>query len=271
MVLILVVLAAVLGWALVAYLLLPALWKHYERQPSLATLETLTRTPQGIPGDPINLMFIGSEEGIVRAFHAAGWNPADPITLRSSARIAESVLLDRPDPAAPVSTLDWKGRKQDLAFEKPVGHSADQRHHVRLWRDTAHEPTPPHEASTHESTPPREASARESTPSREASARESMWLAAATFDRGVGVSHRTGQITHHIAPDLDAERDGIVADLTRAGVVQAVDHVTGIGPTMNGRNGGGDRYCTDGEIAVVTLTPNVEPTQRDRILEAIRS
>ena len=249
MLLILVVLAAVLGWALVAYLLLPALWKHYERHPSLATLETLTRTPEGIPGDPINLMFIGSEEGIVRAFHAAGWNPADPITLRSSARIAESVLFDRPDPDAPVSTLDWKGRKQDLAFEKPVGHSADQRHHVRLWHDTANESTPP----------------------REASARESMWLAAATFDRGVGVSHRTGQITHHIAPDIDAERDGIVADLTRAGVVQAVDHVTGIGPTMNGRNGGGDRYCTDGEIAVVTLTPNVEPTQRDRLLEAIRS
>ena len=39
----------------------------------------------------------------------------------------ESVLLDRPDPTAPVSTLLLWGRKQDLAFEQEVGRSARQR------------------------------------------------------------------------------------------------------------------------------------------------
>ena len=29
----------------------------------------------------------------------------------------------------------------------------------------------------------------------------------ATFDERVGLSHTTGQITHHIAPDVDTERD----------------------------------------------------------------
>ena len=36
------------------------------------------------------------------------------------------------------------------------------------------------------------------------------WFNAVTFDRSVGFSHTTGQITHHIGPDLDAERDGLL-------------------------------------------------------------
>jgi hypothetical protein len=60
-------------------------------------------------------------------------------------------------------------------------------------------------------------------------------------------------ITHHIAPDLDAERDKLMADLVRAGWVDARYKVKGIGPTQDGRNGGGDRYFTDGEIDVATL------------------
>jgi hypothetical protein len=37
--------------------------------------------------------------------------------------------------------------------------------------------------------------------------------------------------------------------------------VTGIGPTLNGHNGGGDRYYTDGEMAVAVLAPP-EPGRR---------
>ena len=116
-----------------AYLILPRLWLHYEHQPGLAQLPMVTRTTQDIPGDPINVGLVGSKEDVIRAFAAAKWEPADPITLRSSIEIGASVLLDRPYMAAPVSTLLFDGRKQDLAFERPVGRSADQRHHVRFW------------------------------------------------------------------------------------------------------------------------------------------
>ena len=40
-------------------------------------------------------------------------------------------------------------------------------------------------------------------------------------------------------PDLDAERALLAADLENAGMVDAKYQVTGIGPTMAGRNGGG--------------------------------
>ena len=116
-----------------AYLVLPALWSHYEHQPGLRGRPMTTVTAEGIPGGPLNIGLVGSRDDVVRAWGLAGWYPADPITLKTSLEIAESVLLHRQYMDAPVSNLFYEGRQQDLAFEKPVGGSADQRHHVRLW------------------------------------------------------------------------------------------------------------------------------------------
>lgn len=217
-------LAVVIAYTLLAYLALPALWTHYEHQKGLANLPMVTRTAQGIPGDPINAGLVGDNKDVLCSMQAAGWFPADPVTLRSSIEIAGSVLLDRPYRDAPVSPLYYLGRREDLAFEKPVGDSADHRHHVRFWKvlDQGQEQRP-------------------------------VWLGAVTYDRSVGVSHYTGAITHHIGADIDAERKLLAADLEAAGMVTAKYQVTGIGPTMTGRNGGGDPYYTDGEVWILRL------------------
>ena len=125
----------------------------------------------------MNVGLIGDISDVVCAMHAAGWYPADPITLKSSIEIVGSVLLDRPYKDAPVSNLYYLGRREDLAYEKPIGASADRRNHVRYWKvlDQGEEKRP-------------------------------VWLGAATEDRGVGVSKYTAAVTHHISPDLDAER-----------------------------------------------------------------
>ena len=122
-------------YLLVAYLALPWAWWAAERgqHPALEALPTRTANADGIPGDPINVGLVGTKDQLIAAMLAAGWYPADPITLRSSLDIAASVVLDRPDPDAPVSPLYLFGRKQDLAFEQEVGRSADRRHHVRWW------------------------------------------------------------------------------------------------------------------------------------------
>jgi hypothetical protein len=204
-----------------AYLVLPALWSHYEHEPGLRGRPMVTRTADDIPGDPLNVGLVGTQEEVILALRAAGWYAADAVTLGTSIAIASSVLFDRPYRNAPVSPLFYDGRRQDLAFEKPVGESADRRHHVRFWRVLE----------------------------RNAAGRP-LWLGAATFDRGVGVSHDTGEITHHIAPDIDADRDLLIADLAAAGMLTETYQVSGVGPTLFGRNGGGDRYFTDGEITI---------------------
>lgn len=213
-----------IAYCALAYLLLPALWTHYEHQKGLASLPMVTRTAQDIPGDPINVGLIGDQKDVVCSMHAAGWFPADPITLRSSIEIVGSVLLDRPYRDAPVSNLYYLGRREDLAFEKPAGRSADRRNHVRFWKvlDNGEERRP-------------------------------VWLGSATMDRGVGVSHYTGAVTHHIDADIDTERKTLTGDLEAAGMVTAKYQVTGIGPTLAGRNGGGDLYYTDGEVWILRL------------------
>ena len=64
-----------------------------------------------------------------------------------------------------------------------------------------------------------------------------VWLGAAVFDDGLGVSHYTGQITHHTAPDIDAERDLLMSDLENAKKASELYSVSGVGPTLFSRNG----------------------------------
>ena len=100
--------AALVGiYLLLAYVVLPSLWWFAERgqHPALDGLPKVTRNADGIPGDPINVGLVGTKAELIGALLAAGWRPADPITLRSSLEIAVSVVLDRPDRDAPVSPL----------------------------------------------------------------------------------------------------------------------------------------------------------------------
>jgi hypothetical protein len=224
---------AVAAYVVLAYLLAPFFWRHFEHQPRLAELEATTRTALGLPGDAINVGLEGSEDDVLCAMNAAGWKPADPVTLSSSLRIVGSVLFDRPYQDAPVSPLFYDNRKQDLAFEKSAGKSATKRHHVRFWKalEAGDDGLP-------------------------------VWLGAATFDDSVGVSHYTGQITHHVAPDIDAERDLLLSDLQEAKKVEAIYSVSGVGPTLLARNGSGDPYFTDGEIAFAKLVSGCSGEER---------
>ncbi|TPK68760.1 MULTISPECIES: LssY C-terminal domain-containing protein [unclassified Mesorhizobium] len=211
-------------YLVLAYVAAPEFWTFRDRGFRSQSFEMVTHTPQGIPGDPINVGLIGTQKEVVHAFAVAGWDTADAVTLRTAIDIGESVLFSRPYPDAPVSRLLFEGRAQDLAFEKPVGGSADRRHHVRFWQT--------------------DATGDDGRP---------LWLGSASFDRGVGLSHDTGAITHHIGPDIDAERDFLMQDLTAAGMLISTSDLEGIGATTHGRNGGGDPYFTDGKAVLGVL------------------
>ena len=219
-------LAALIGvYLLVAYVLLPALWLRYaHRHPALDATPGITLTGDDHPGDPINVALIGSQTQMHQIMSAAGWYPADPVTLKSSLEIAAGTVLRRPYDDAPVSPLYLWGHKQDLAFEKPVGDDPRRRHHVRFWKSDQ----------------------------IDAQGRP-LWAGSVTYDERVGLSHTTGQITHHIGPDVDAERDQLFDDLKKTGDLATVEVIDGFHKTKSGTNGGGDPWHTDGRLALGTI------------------
>jgi hypothetical protein len=223
------VIGVLLVYLTAAYLVLPAAWKRYaSRHPRLEDVPNVTHAGSGIPGDPINVSLIGTEEQVLRAMHAAKWNPADPLTLHNSLRIVGATVLRRSYDDAPVSNLYLWGRKEDLAFEKPVGRDPSKRHHVRFWRSEKDDP--------------------DGRP---------VWVGAAIFDDRVGISRTTGQITHHIAADIDTERNILFSDLKSALDLQAVYVIEGFHRICSGRNGGGHPWHTDGDLYVAVIKPTL--------------
>jgi hypothetical protein len=157
---------------------------------------------------------------------AAKWSPAGPLTLRSCLEIAEASVFKRPDPDAPVSSEFLFGRKQDLAFEQAVGDNPRHRHHVRFWESDK----------------------------RDADGRP-IWIGSAVFDKRVGLSRTTGQFTHETAPDVDAERDKLFDDLKQTGDLSEVVIVRGFHKVLEGRNGEGNPWYTDGDLYEGRIKP----------------
>ncbi|MDD8027574.1 MAG: LssY C-terminal domain-containing protein [Acidobacteriota bacterium] len=220
-----VLILMILVYVGIAYAVFPLFWRHYEHLPRLEAAPKKTYKADKIPGDPLNVALIGTQAEVEGALSAVGWRKADPKTLLHDLRVVETELLDGRYPNAPVSDLFLFDRRQDLAFEQAVGKAMRSRHHVRFWQ----------------------------SPDADTGGRP-IWLGAATFDRSVGLSRRTGQVTHHIAPAIDAERDKLLADLERLGLLERVFQVTGIGPTLRDVNGEKDWYFTDGEMTVGILS-----------------
>jgi hypothetical protein len=226
---VIVVLVLLLVYGAIAYLLVPYEYSRYlKRHPGLADVPNITTTGDGHPGDPINVALVGDERQVKTVLLAAKYYPADPLTLKSCLEIADATVLKRPYDDAPVSNLFYYGRKQDLAFEFPVGDNPRERHHVRFWKA----PQPDADGRT-------------------------LWMGQTSFDRSVGLSHTTGQITHHIAPDVDAERDFLFDHLQATNDLQSREAIADFHVIRSGKNGGGDPWYTDGRLFLGVIKPDL--------------
>lgn len=223
-------------WALVAYLVLPRLQTLLTSVYVPGYFIARTRTSDGLLGDPVNLAVDGTARQIHEAMMACGWVLADDVTLRSSWGIVVSSVFRRSYPAAPVSPLRLFGRMQCLAYQKEVEGNAAQRHHVRFWRCPDGWLLP--------------------------GGHRVQWLGAGTYDRAVGLSMFTLQVTHKIDADIDVERDFIVASIRYHVPAAEVTRLENFSTGYHSRNGGGDAIHTDGDLPVVDLRAVSVPEAR---------
>lgn len=221
------ILAAVVFWVLLAYLVLPRLHRILTTIYVPEYFIGRARTSDGLLGDPVNLAVLGTREQLERAMRAAGWTRADPVTLASSWRIVTSTLSRRSYDEAPVSPLFLFGRQQDAAFQKEVDGNPAKRHHVRFWQCPEGWLLP--------------------------GGYRVDWLAAGTFDTAVGLSLFTLQITHRIDADTDIERDHIVRTVREADPRVVVTVLEDFSTGYHARNGGGDSIRTDGDLPIVDV------------------
>jgi hypothetical protein len=214
-------------WLFMTYLLLPRLHKILTDVYVPSYFMGRTRTSDGLLGDPVNLGFLGREDQLHASFAAAGWTRADDLGLTASWRLVRCVLTRRSYPGAPVSPLHLFDRQQDFAYQQEVAGSPSKRHHVRLWRCPDDWLLP--------------------------GGFPVGWLGAASYDRRVGFSLFTLQITHKIEEDIDVERDFVVATIAASEREASVRTLERFASGYHSRNGGGDWIRTDGDLPIVDL------------------
>jgi hypothetical protein len=216
-------------WVLLTYLLLPRLHRILTRLYVPGYFIGRARTSDGLLGDPVNLALRGHEAQVHAAMTRAGWIRADDLSLTSGLRILKSTLSRRSYGEAPVSPLHLFDRQQDFAYQQEVAGSPSKRHHVRFWRCPEGWMLPGGYAVD--------------------------WLAAGTYDKSVGLSLFTLQVTHKIEENTDVERDYIIATVSDASPEVEVEVIENFSTGYHSRNGGGDLIITDGNLPIIDVRP----------------
>ena len=235
------VLAVALTYGLAAYIILPHAVRMGLKIAQRKRVPRYTITGDGLPGDPVNLVLIGTLQQLHAAFAIAGWSEADRLGLASSWRMVRAFVFNSPYPTAPFSTLYLYGRGQDIGFQKAIDNSPRQRHHIRFWALS-----PTHAEATvgtadfwlNTDRPPHDAHV--------------LWVGAGTKDTGLSLTRLTFQITHATDSDTNAERDFIIAELQKNRVIEdANSYRSGQRLSLEQVN----HYITDGEVTVASLAP----------------
>jgi len=233
------ILAVAATYAIAAYVILPRAVRVGLRILQHKHVPRYTITGDGLPGDPVNLVLVGTNTQLHAAFSACGWAVADQLGFRSSLQMVRAFVTNTPYPTAPFSTLYLFGRGQDVGFQKAIDNSPRKRHHVRFWGLSPKRAEVSWNSARfwlHGHRPPDD--------------EEVLWVGAGTKDVGFSLTRLTFQVTHATDSDTNAERDFIVAELNTGRVIGEVRSYRA-GERVPAKQV--NHYVTDGEITVAIL------------------
>ncbi len=188
----------------------------------VSRLPLQTRAAEGrAAGDFVNIVFIGSEDDVRRAFLGAAWDPPDRGSTRGDFETFIKAAEGQGYAHQPVSRQAMFGRPPDLVYER-VTDTFAKRHHLRLWRT----------GDVWRGVP--------------------VWVAAATHDIGIEFSMQYRSFTHRTEDAIDGERDKVVSDLIAEQQVQALSFVQR-DPVPDRATRG--RVSSDWRVAIVQVSP----------------
>jgi hypothetical protein len=233
------VLAVATTYGIAAYVILPRTVRMSLKILKRKHVPRYTITADGLPGDPVNVVLVGTLHELHAAFAAAGWSVADRLALATSWRMVRAFLMNTPYPTAPFSTLYLFGRGQDVGFQKAIDDSPRKRHHIRFWAlsfDQGEATLGTASFWLNTDRPPENARV--------------LWVGAGTKDTGFSLTRLTFQITHATDSDTNTERDFIIAELTKNRAIGTAKLYQAQQALPAERV---NHYLTDGEVAVAHL------------------
>ncbi|HXY50719.1 MAG TPA: LssY C-terminal domain-containing protein [Terriglobales bacterium] len=173
----------------------------------------------GREGDIVNLLFVAQQPDLERAFARAGWTSVD----HSKHLVAWHLFCQGTHyTGLPMAHFFVFGRAQDYSYAMPDPSSIlSKRHHVRIWKTDFRDHGTP------------------------------VWLAAATHDVAIGMQKLS--VTHHIDPQVDAERDFIGDNLTSTHLVAHSAYLSSTQPVFKATTTNGQPYYSDSRILLLQL------------------
>lgn len=206
----------------------------------LGTQDCCTRNLDGVAGDPLNIVLVGSLDQVRSALITRHWDVTAPIDAASLRRMVTSFVFGGRFRYAPISRLYLFGREQDMSFQKARA-LIDERNHMRLW-------LAPVTVSG-----------------------QSVWIGQVSRDVGVKLSGRLWPpTTHVIDPEVDDARFYLMQDLAAAGVLERIGFAHGqtpAPPATPHHNAERDPYFTDGLRNVFFLTDRRVELSEIRLLD----
>ena len=176
------------------------------------------------PGDMVNILIVGTEAEVVKAFTAAQWVQVDK-SVESTVLSGLLNTIEKKDYLTmPMSTLYLFDRPQDYGFAHGEAVKVIMsRNHLRVWKS------------------PYQVQGRP------------LWCVAATHDIGFERDQRNNGLTHKIDPAIDGEREFVNRTLSGTGLVAARGHVVPTHPVIEAKTATGGGFHSDGRILVLVL------------------
>ena len=176
------------------------------------------------PGDMVNILIVGTEDEMVKAFTTAEWVKVDK-SVGSTVFAGLMDTFEKKDYLTmPMSTLYLFDRPQDYGFAhgEPVKVMMS-RNHLRVWKSPYQVKGGP------------------------------LWCVAATHDIGFERDQRNNGLTHKIDPAIDGEREFVNQTLSGTGLVSERGHLVPRNPLTEAKTATGGGFHSDGRILVLVL------------------
>jgi undecaprenyl-diphosphatase len=171
--------------------------------------------------EPISFIVIGERQQIINLFTTAGWSEAEKPNFKNFLKLSSAIAKNTSYPAAPMTPSFYQSKANDLGFEKSTElNTARQRHHTRYWKTN-------YKINN-----------------------AGVWVATASFDQGVELGPIIQLPVHKINPDIDAEREFIMNDLEKTGLIGSYQKIDLVGE-IKGTNAAGDSFTTDGRAYLI--------------------